>query len=196
MGARCGGTNWLWAQFMPPTFGDRIRTMNLCASCMHARVVRSAKGSDFTLCQRSMTDERFPRYPMLPVTSCPGFDAPLVVEFAAGSSLLREQDRRSDLPIQGNGPPGTFVRIGTTRISLPTDQIVSSRDDEGAVVVGFGGMRFTGVEEGQLTFDRVRDLWPEHLLSPARSWRMTLDASWVTSVRENGRRVWPLPDHG
>ena len=165
--------------------------MNLCAVCIHATAVHSAKGSVFTLCQRSVTDDRFPRYPALPVTSCPGFDAPLVVEFAAGSTLHQEQDRRSDLPIYRNGPPGTFVRIGTTRISLPTDQIVSVGAREGAAVVGFGGMRFTGVEEGQLTFERVRDLWPEHLLSPARSWRMTLDPSWVASVRESGRRRWP-----
>jgi hypothetical protein len=165
--------------------------MDLCASCVHARVIHSARGSAFTLCHRSTTDDRFPRYPTLPVTSCPGFDAPLVVEFAAGSSLLRERDRRSDLPMHRNGPPGTFVRIGTTRVSLPTDQIVSSSDGDGAAVVGFGGMRFTAVENGKLTFERVRDLWPEHLLSPARSWRMTLDPAWVTSVRQNGSQVWP-----
>jgi hypothetical protein len=166
--------------------------MNLCAFCMHAKDVRSAKGSVFTVCTRSLTDARFPRYPTLPVTACTGFDAPLVVEFALGSSLVREHDRPSDLPIHRNGPPGTFVHIGTTRVSLPTDQIVSVGDVDGAAAVGFGGMRFTGVEEGQLTFERVGDLWPEHLLSPARSWRMTLDPSWVASVREHGKEVWPV----
>jgi hypothetical protein len=125
------------------------------------------------------------------VTSSAGFDAPLVVEFAAGSSLLHEPDRPSDLPIHHNGPPGTFVRIGTMRVSLPTDQIVSSDDGAGAAVVGFGGMRFSGVENGKLTFERVRDLWPEHLLSPARSWRMTLEPSWVVSVYDHGSQVWP-----
>ena len=164
--------------------------VNLCGCCVHAREVRSSRGSLFSLCQRSLTDDRFPRYPTLPVTWCPGFEAPLVVAFAAGSALVREADRRSDLPIHRNGPPGTFVRLGTTRISLPTDQIVSA-SEAGAVVVGFGGMRFTGAKEGQLTFERVRDLWPEHLLSPTRSWRMTLDRAWVSAVRENGRQVWP-----
>ncbi len=36
---------------------------------------------------------------------------PLVIQFAAGSSLEREQDRPSQLPIYRNGPPGTFVRL-------------------------------------------------------------------------------------
>lgn len=118
----------------------------------------------------------------------------LVVEFAAGSSLDREKDRPSQLPIHRNGPPGTFVRLGSLRISLPTDQIVRADEHGGAVVVGFGGMRFTGVQDGRITCARVRDLWPEHLLSPARSWTMTLEPGWVTSVYEDGCRVWPVPE--
>jgi hypothetical protein len=78
------------------------------------------------------------------------------------------------------------------RISLPTDQIVAADETDGAVVVGFGGMRFTGVEHGRLTFVRVRDLWPEERLSPARSWTMTLEPEWVTSVHEGGCQVWPV----
>jgi len=116
----------------------------------------------------------------------------LVVEFVAGSSLDREQDRPSDLPIHRNGPPGTFVRLGTLRISLPTDQIVRADEHAGAVVVGFGGMRFTGVQDGRITFARVYDLWPEEQLSPARSQTMTLETAWVTSVHENGCPVWPV----
>ena len=50
---------------------------------------------------------------------------------------------------------------------------------------------FTGVESARLTFLRVRDLWPEERLSPDRSWKMILEAEWVTAVRENGRHVWP-----
>lgn len=116
----------------------------------------------------------------------------LVVEFAAGSSLERERDRPSQLPIYRNGPPGTFVRLGTLRISLPTDQIVRADEQGGAVVVGFGGMHFTGVRDGRITFARVRDLWPEQQLSPARSWTMTLETGWVTSVQEDGCPVWPI----
>ena len=124
---------------------------------------------------------------MSPVT------APLVVHFSSGSSLHREQDRESDLPIFRNGPPGTFVRLaGGVRVSLPTDQIVAIDESRGAIAVGFGGMHFTGVEDGRLTFMRVRDLWPEERLSPARSWKMTLEPHWVAAVHESGLQVWPV----
>lgn len=45
----------------------------LCASCLHARQVESAKGSQFLLCQLSQSDPRFPKYPRLPVLSCSGY---------------------------------------------------------------------------------------------------------------------------
>ena len=130
---------------------------------------------------------------MLPVLACTGYasNAPLLVEFAPGSTLLRETDRASHLPIHRNGPPGTFIRLGTLRISLPTDQIVSIDETGGTLTVGFGGMSLTGIEEGRLTFARVRDLLPEEQLSPDRSWTMTLETKWVEAVYENGRRVWP-----
>jgi hypothetical protein len=92
-----------------------------------------------------------------------------------------------------NGPPGTFVHLGNVRVSLPTDQIVSTDDTGGAVIVGFGGMHFTGIDDGRLTFARIRDLWPEERLSPDRSWTMTLEVEWVASVHEEGTQVWPAP---
>ena len=51
----------------PPVVG-------LCAGCRHQQVVRNTRGSSFSLCQRSREDERYPRYPRLPVVSCPGYD--------------------------------------------------------------------------------------------------------------------------
>lgn len=120
-------------------------------------------------------------------------NAPLIIEFASGSALVRERDRPSDLLILRNGPPGTFVRLGRVNISLPTDQIVASEERAHSVTIGFGGMRFIGLAGGRLTFQRVRDLRPEHELSPDRSWTMTLEPQWVASVREDGRHVWPLP---
>ena len=117
---------------------------------------------------------------------------PLVIQFAAGSWLEREQDRPSQLPVFRNGPPGTFVRLDGLRISLPTDLIVDAHERDAAAVVAFGGMRFSGVHGGRLTFVRVRDLWPEAQLSPARSWLMTLDLLWVSAVHENGCQIWPL----
>ena len=44
----------------------------LCSDCLHARTIESAKGSSFLLCQRSTTDPAYPKYPRLPVLSCPG----------------------------------------------------------------------------------------------------------------------------
>jgi hypothetical protein len=37
-------------------------------------VIKTARGSTFHLCERSMTDPRFPRYPNLPVLECAGFE--------------------------------------------------------------------------------------------------------------------------
>lgn len=51
---------------MGPRFG-------LCDSCVHQRLVRSGRGSVFSLCERSLTDERYPKYPRVPVAACPGF---------------------------------------------------------------------------------------------------------------------------
>jgi hypothetical protein len=45
----------------------------LCGDCTHARRIESARGSVFILCQLSSTDPRFPKYPRLPVLSCPGY---------------------------------------------------------------------------------------------------------------------------
>jgi hypothetical protein len=47
----------------------------LCDSCRHQQVVRNTRGSTFSLCRRSKTEpDRFPRYPRLPVTECPGYE--------------------------------------------------------------------------------------------------------------------------
>ncbi len=45
----------------------------LCGRCRHARVVKTRRGSRFYLCRLSETDDRFSRYPRLPVLRCPGF---------------------------------------------------------------------------------------------------------------------------
>ena len=45
----------------------------LCATCLHARRIESARGSVFVLCQLSTTDPRFRKYPSLPVLSCSGY---------------------------------------------------------------------------------------------------------------------------
>ena len=118
-------------------------------------------------------------------------DLPLLIDFAAPSSIVRERNRISTLRIVGNGPPGTFVHFPNgVRVSLPTDQVVFADDAGGRARVGFGGMQFVGLEEGHLVFVRVRDLLPEEQLSPARSLRMRLDSQWVETVWADGRVIW------
>ena len=119
-------------------------------------------------------------------------DAPVSIEFAPGTTVFRERDLISHLPILQNGPAGTFIVFTSgLRVSLPTDQIVSVDDAGGRARVGFGGMRFTGLTNGHLEFIRVRELHPEHELSPARSHVMTLEPSWVSAVHVEGCLAWP-----
>ena len=46
----------------------------LCDSCRHQQIVRSGRGSVFSLCARSKTDDRYPKYPRVPVMACPGYE--------------------------------------------------------------------------------------------------------------------------
>jgi hypothetical protein len=45
----------------------------LCATCVHARLVVSDRGSQFVMCDKARTDARFARYPRLPVEACGGY---------------------------------------------------------------------------------------------------------------------------
>jgi hypothetical protein len=128
------------------------------------------------------------------------------VEFVQGSRIHREPAfvptvstlrALPALPVVQNGPPGTFVTFADGgRVPLPTDQIVSTEDRAGAAQIGFGGMRFDGLEDGLLTFRRVRDLFAEHQLSPERGRRMTLKPEMVAAVFMEGRLVWGRPIGG
>ena len=46
----------------------------LCDSCEHQVRVPNTRGSVFSLCARSRHDQAYPRYPRLPVRSCPGYE--------------------------------------------------------------------------------------------------------------------------
>ena len=46
----------------------------LCDSCRHQQIVRTTRGSTFSLCRRWKEDLRFPRYPRLPVLRCAGHE--------------------------------------------------------------------------------------------------------------------------
>jgi hypothetical protein len=55
---------------------NEIESMvGLCARCAHARRIESRRGAAFWLCERSGFDDRFARYPRLPVLRCDGFEA-------------------------------------------------------------------------------------------------------------------------
>jgi hypothetical protein len=126
-----------------------------------------------------------------------GAPAFCTVEFVGGSRLYKEPPFVPGLPVVQNGPPGTFVIFADGgRVPLPTDQIVSAEDGSGAAHVSFGGMRWGGVEDGLLTFHRVRDLRAEHELSPERGRRMTLAPEMVAAVFMEGRLVWGRPVGG
>jgi hypothetical protein len=45
----------------------------LCDSCRHQQLVRNTRGSTFSLCERSKTDDAYPKYPRLPVARCRGY---------------------------------------------------------------------------------------------------------------------------
>jgi hypothetical protein len=50
------------------------RQIGQCAGCANAVVQTSAKGHDFWRCRLADEDERFMRYPPLPVADCAGFE--------------------------------------------------------------------------------------------------------------------------
>lgn len=51
---------------------DRSRA-GLCADCIHAQRVHSARSSTFYLCKLSAADPKFRKYPQLPVIQCRGY---------------------------------------------------------------------------------------------------------------------------
>ena len=46
----------------------------LCAACLWVRRVSSSRGRQFYLCERSVSEPDFPKYPVLPVRQCRGFE--------------------------------------------------------------------------------------------------------------------------
>jgi hypothetical protein len=47
--------------------------VGLCADCLYAQQIESVQGSMFYLCKRSASDQRFQKYPRLPVVRCSGY---------------------------------------------------------------------------------------------------------------------------
>jgi hypothetical protein len=51
-----------------------MAAFGLCDTCRHQRLVRTGRGSVFTMCLKSREDPRFPKYPPVPVTACAGYE--------------------------------------------------------------------------------------------------------------------------
>jgi hypothetical protein len=47
----------------------------LCETCRYMRTVVSGKGSRFLYCSRAETDDRYAKYPRLPVLCCSAYDS-------------------------------------------------------------------------------------------------------------------------
>lgn len=46
----------------------------LCATCRHALVRPTNRGTSYLRCGRASMDGRFPKYPRLPVLTCEGYE--------------------------------------------------------------------------------------------------------------------------
>jgi hypothetical protein len=51
----------------PPRFG-------LCDHCAHQKLVKSGRGSTFSMCRIGLSDPDWPKYPRMPVSACPRFE--------------------------------------------------------------------------------------------------------------------------
>ena len=66
----------------------------LCDSCIHQKVIRTTRGSAFSMCERSKTDPRYPKYPRVPVLECRGYEK----RASDGEGALASSQRSSNHP--------------------------------------------------------------------------------------------------
>jgi len=67
---------------MPPPAG-------LCDRCRYQRVIHNTRGSSFSLCERAREDDRYEKYPRLPVVRCPGFEEEPALKTASAPTSSR-----------------------------------------------------------------------------------------------------------
>jgi len=82
--------------------GSEEERVGLCAHCVHAKEIRSERGSLFYLCGLSAVDPAFPKYPRLPVIECSGY------------LKKTEQTLSWALPSRARGRCGAVVRLSST----------------------------------------------------------------------------------
>ena len=66
----------------------RNLAIGLCETCQHVRRITSDRGSVFYLCQLSGLDQRFPKYPRLPVLQCEGYQENIPNRDDSGTSTF------------------------------------------------------------------------------------------------------------
>jgi hypothetical protein len=67
--------------------GTRI---GLCQACRHLKRYRNDRGSIFYYCRRSESDPTYPKYPVLPVSDCAGFERDMGSGPPAGGTTLED----------------------------------------------------------------------------------------------------------
>ena len=119
----------------------------LCDSCRHQQVVRT-KRSSFSLCRRWKDDDRYPRYPRLPVLRCPGHepgapgsrsdeDGGRHGRGARGRGRRRGRRRPRDRADDGGAAPAAAERWQTlARSTVARTEVAAARIGDGAYVVG------------------------------------------------------------
>ena len=51
-----------------------LPSAGLCGTCVHQKVIRSGRGSTFSMCLRHKAQPEYPKYPRIPVGRCPGYE--------------------------------------------------------------------------------------------------------------------------
>ena len=67
-----------------------LSPIGMCTTCKYVKVIKSARGSMFVMCNRAKVDSRLAKYPVLPVIHCPGYDHVLQNEVPASPNLSHD----------------------------------------------------------------------------------------------------------
>lgn len=128
----------------------------LCLSCRHALLRPTNRGTTYLRCGLAATDDRFPRYPRLPVATCTGFETgPSVDDWRAPvvevASVLRAEagDDLVGVYLHGSAAFGDWVTGSDVDLLAVVNH---ARHDWAAV-----GLRLAGLDGPSLELSVVED---------------------------------------
>ncbi|HXQ29855.1 MAG TPA: YciI family protein [Gemmatimonadales bacterium] len=105
--------------------------IGLCWTCRWRRTVVTRRGSTFYRCARAEADERFPRYPQLPVRSCDGYEALMLyvvlLHYTAPLAAVDEVRAAHLAHVERYAAQGVFV--AWARRSLPVGGVLVAATD-------------------------------------------------------------------